>query len=82
MRINKLYLAAAFSTLTLAGCGDITDPAEVDSTTRIALSKDIPEFTASGLTTDGEDAYRGIVTIVRGDRTNDISWDMALDDPK
>lgn len=82
MRINKLYLAAAFSALALAGSCDMTDTAEVDSATRIALSKDIPEFTASGLTADGEDAYRGIVTIVRGDKTNDISWDMALDDPK
>ena len=44
--------------------------------------KDIPVFTASGNTEDGEDAYRAIVTIVQGDKINGIGWDYSLDDPK
>lgn len=82
MTIKNIYITAIAAAFTLAACDDKIDPADIDSSTRIALSKDIPEFTASGQTTDGEDAYRGIVTIVQGDKTNDLSWDVALDDPK
>ena len=74
--------AAALSMLALSGCAEKTDPSEIDSATRIALSKDIPVFTASGNTEDGEDAYRAIVTIVQGDKINGIGWDYSLDDPK
>lgn len=83
MRFKNIFMyAAALSMLALSGCAEKTDPSEIDSATRIALSKDIPVFTASGNTEDGEDAYRAIVTIVQGDKINGIGWDYSLDDPK
>lgn len=82
MKIKNIYITAIAAALTLAACDDKIDPADIDSSTRIALSKDIPEFTSSGKTADGEDAYRAIVTVVQGDKTNDIGWDYTLNDPK
>lgn len=83
MKFKSIFLsAAALSMLALSGCAEKTDPSEIDSTTRISLSKDIPVFTASGTTEDGEDAYRAIVTIVQGDKVNGIGWDYSIDDPK
>ena len=83
MRFKNIFMyAAALSMLALSGCAEKTDPSEIDSATRIALSKDIPVFTASGNTEDGEDAYRAIVTIVQGDKINGIGWDYSIDDPK
>lgn len=82
MKFKNIFLPAALAALVLSGCGEKIDPSEIDSTTRIALSKDIPVFTADGKTEDGEDAYRAIVTIVQGDKTNGISWDYSVEDPK
>ena len=49
MRFKNIFMyAAALSMLALSGCAEKTDPSEIDSATRIALSKDIPVFTASG----------------------------------
>lgn len=82
MKFNNIFLSAALAALVLSGCGDKIDPSEIDSATRIALSKDIPVFAADGLTEEGEDTYRAIVTIVQGDKINGVTWDFSVDDPK
>lgn len=82
MKFKNIFLPAALAALVLSGCEEKIDPSEIDSATRISLSKDIPVFTADGKTEDGEEVYRAIVTIVQGDKTNGISWDYALEDPK
>ena len=82
MNINKLYLSVLVAAAVLSGCAEETDPAEVDSSTRISLSKDVTEFTSTGRTASGDDAFRAAVTIVQGNRTNAIGWDFKLDDPK
>ena len=82
MNYRKIYLPAFLAAVILTGCDSGINPSEIDSATRISLSKDIPVFASSGKTEAGEDSYKAIVTIVQGDKINDIGWDFSIEDPK
>lgn len=85
MHILKTIRTAAAAALCSAAawsCVQETDPALIDSSTRISLSKEIETFTPDGKTESGKDAFEAIVTIVRGSDFEASDWSIEVTDPK
>ena len=81
MKMKYLGLLA-FIPAILAGCSDETDPSEINSGTRISLSKSPVVFAADGKTSEGEESFISVVTVIQGSDINKLSWDCSLEDPK
>ena len=64
MKTTYKITAAAACLLAAWSCVQETDPATIDTSTRISLSKEIEIFNADGKTESGKDAYEAIVTII------------------
>ena len=84
MTMKTIYkiTAAAACALAAWSCAQKTDPATIDTSTRISLSKEIELFNADGKTESGKDAYEAIVTIVRGGDFEASEWEFDVTDPK
>ena len=84
MTMKTIYkiTAAAACALAAWSCAQKTDPATIDTSTRISLSKGIELFNADGKTESGKDAYEAIVTIVRGSDFEASDWEFEVTDPK
>lgn len=78
----KYYLTLCAAVFALASCDNEPDPSEIDSATRISLSKEVVDFNADGTTADGEDAFCAIVTIVQGSKVNSEGWEYSVEDAK
>ncbi len=82
MKLKYFGFVALTLPLIFTGCSDETDPSEINSETRISLSRDPVQFAADGKTAEGEDSFIAAVTVVQGSKVNAISWDYKLEDPK
>ncbi len=71
------YIMLSAAVVFAASC-EKDDTKDIDMTTRIGLSPEQETFAANGATESGEESFVGIVTVVHGNRVNDIAWDAGI----
>lgn len=71
------YIMLSAAVVFAASC-EKDDTKDMDMTTRIGLSPEQERFAANGTTESGEESFVGIVTVVHGNKVNDIAWDAAI----
>jgi len=71
------YIMLSAAVVFAASC-EKDDTKDMDMTTRIGLSPEQETFAANGTTESGEESFVGIVTVVHGNRVNDIAWDAEI----
>lgn len=62
-----------------AGCETEVDPSDINSGTRITLSKSPVTFNSDGKTSEGEDSFTAVVTVFQGSMVNDLAWDCKFE---
>lgn len=78
MKMKKLGLLALIPVI-FAGCETEVDPSDINSETRITLSKSPVTFKSDGKTSEGEDSFTAVVTVFQGSKVNDLTWDCTLE---
>ena len=80
MKMKKLGLLALIPVI-FAGCETEVDPSDINSGTRITLSKSPVTFNSDGKTSEGEDSFTAVVTVFQGSKVNDLAWDCKFENP-
>ena len=80
MKMKKLGLLALIPVI-FAGCETEVDPSDINSGTRITLSKSPVTFNSDGKTSEGEDSFTAVVTVFQGSKVNDLAWDCTFENP-
>lgn len=78
MKMKKLGLLALIPVI-FAGCETEVDPSDINSGTRITLSKSPVTFNSEGKTSEGEDSFTAVVTVFQGSKVNDLAWDCKFE---
>lgn len=78
MKMKKLGLLALIPVI-FAGCETEVDPSDINSGTRITLSKSPVTFNSDGKTSEGEDSFTAVVTVFQGSKVNDLAWDCKIE---
>lgn len=78
MKMKKLGLLALIPVI-FAGCETEVDPSDINSGTRITLSKSPVTFNSDGKTSEGEDSFTAVVTVFQGSKVNDLAWDCKFE---
>lgn len=78
MKMKKLGLLALIPVI-FAGCETEVDPSDINSGTRITLSKSPVTFNSDGKTSEGEDSFTAVVTVFQGSKVNDLTWDCTFE---
>ena len=78
MKMKKLGLLALIPVI-FSGCETEVDPSDINSETRITLSKSPVTFNSDGKTSEGEDSFTAVVTVFQGSKVNDLAWDCKFE---
>lgn len=78
MKMKKLGLLALIPVI-FAGCETEVDPSDINSGTRITLSKSPVTFNSDGKTSEGEDSFTAVVTVFQGSKVNDLTWECTFE---
>lgn len=78
MKMKKLGLLALIPVI-FSGCETEVDPSDINSGTRITLSKSPVTFNSDGKTSEGEDSFTAVVTVFQGSKVNDLAWDCKFE---